>query len=120
MVNLNYGLFTKTSKNYYYFNRESWINPRHLQFLQFIGKLFAMSIINRDFYVCPSFSTLIYKMILGVKIEIEDLIFEFDEGQGILNVDKLREITDNYLFCQTFFYHDIRLNKNKKLKIDSS
>ena len=33
MVNLNYGLFTKTSKNYYFFNRESWINPRHLQFL---------------------------------------------------------------------------------------
>ena len=32
MVNLNYGLFVKTSNNFYYFNRESWINPRHLQF----------------------------------------------------------------------------------------
>jgi hypothetical protein len=33
MANLNYGIFMKTSKNYYFFNRESWINPRHLQFL---------------------------------------------------------------------------------------
>jgi hypothetical protein len=32
MVNLDYGLFLRTSKNYYFFSRESWINPRHLQF----------------------------------------------------------------------------------------
>jgi hypothetical protein len=46
MVNPNYGLFMKTSKNYYFFNRESWINPRHLQYYEFIGKIFASSIIN--------------------------------------------------------------------------
>ena len=80
MVNLNYGLFVKTSNNFYYFNRESWINPRHLQFFQFIGKLFALSIVRESFFLCPSFSILIYKMILGEEIEIEDIIEECDEG----------------------------------------
>lgn len=86
MVNLNYGLFSKASSNYYFFNRESWINPRHLQYFEFIGKLFALSIIRKNYFVSPSFSTVIYKMILGEKIEIEDLRSEFDEGEVITNV----------------------------------
>ena len=86
MVNLNYGLFVKTSKNYYYFNRESWINPIHLQFFEFIGKLFAMSIVRGEFFLGPCFSILIYKMILGEEILIEDIIEEFDEGEVMINV----------------------------------
>jgi hypothetical protein len=70
MVNLNYGLFMKTSKNYYYFNRESWVNPRHLQFFDFIGKLFALSIVRDGFLLGPSFSILLYKMLLGEKVEM--------------------------------------------------
>ena len=64
MVNLDYGLFAKSSKNYYFFNRESWINPRHLQFYEFIGKMFALSIIKPSYFVSPSFSIIVYKMIL--------------------------------------------------------
>ena len=89
MVN-NYGLFTKTLSNYYFFNRESWVNPRHLQYFEFIGKLFALALIRPDFFVVPSFSLVIYKMILGEKIEIKDLNSEFDEGEVITNVEKLR------------------------------
>ena len=90
MVNLNYGLFVKTSKNIYYFNRESWINPRHLQFFEFIGKLFAMSIVKKDLFICPSFSILLYKMLLGEPIEMKDIIDEFDEGEVIKNIEKMR------------------------------
>jgi hypothetical protein len=65
MVNLDYGLFSKTFKNYYFFNRESWINPRHLQFFEFIGKLFALSIFKEGYFLSPAFSIILYKMILN-------------------------------------------------------
>lgn len=86
MVNLDYGLFTKTAKNYYYFNRESWVNPRHLQFFEFIGKIFAMSIIYQSRQLVPSFSILLYKSLLREKIDIQDIIEEFDEGEVIKNL----------------------------------
>jgi hypothetical protein len=70
MVNLNYGLFVRTSKNYYYFNRESWINPRHLQFFEFIGKLFALSFMNKNYYLAPSFSTALYRAILSEPVKM--------------------------------------------------
>lgn len=91
MVDLDYGLFTKSSKNYYFFNRESWVNPRHLQFFEFIGKLFALSLVQRERYsLCPSFSIIIYKMILGQPISVDDLVEEFDQGLVISNLEKLR------------------------------
>jgi hypothetical protein len=65
MANLDYGLFVKSSSNFYFFNRESWVNPRHLQFLEFIGKLFALSLVNQNLYLAFSFSTAIYRAILG-------------------------------------------------------
>ena len=49
-----------------------------------------MALIRPDFFVVPSFSLVIYKMILGEKIEIKDLNSEFDEGEVITNVEKLR------------------------------
>jgi hypothetical protein len=117
MANLNYGIFMRTGKNYYFFNRESWINPRHLQFLEFIGKLFALAIINREFYLAPSFSILIYKMILGERIDIADIAKEFDEGEVIRNIEKLREYHDDSLFCESFVYEDKRLISNRNLEM---
>jgi membrane-anchored glycerophosphoryl diester phosphodiesterase (GDPDase) len=61
-----------------------------LQYFEFIGKLFALSLIKNDYFVAPSFSLVVYKMILGEKIKIEDLKSEFDEGEVITNVEKLR------------------------------
>ena len=120
MVNLNYGLFTKTSSNYYFFNRESWINPRHLQYFEFIGKLFALSLIKNDYFVAPSFSLVIYKMILGEEIEIQDLKSEFDEGEVITNVEKLRQITDDSMFWQSFVYEDKKLISKTKIDLPGS
>jgi hypothetical protein len=116
MVNLDYGLFTRTSKNYYFFNRESWVNPRHLQFFEFIGKLFALSCIKQGYFLSPSFSSVIYKMILEEKVEVEDLVEEFDEGEVIKNVEKLKEFTDDSMFWQTFIYEDVRMITDKPIK----
>ena len=41
-------------------------------------------------YVAPNFSILLYKMIVGEKIEIADIVKEFDEGEVITNIEKLR------------------------------
>ena len=119
MVN-NYGLFTKTLSNYYFFNRESWVNPRHLQYFEFIGKLFALSLIKNDYFVAPSFSLVIYKMILGEEIEIQDLKSEFDEGEVITNVEKLRQITDDSMFWQSFVYEDKKLISKTKIDLPGS
>lgn len=66
-------------------------------------------------YVAPSFSILLYKMIMGEKIEIADIVKEFDEGEVITNIEKLREYQDDSLFCETFTYEDKRLISNKNL-----
>jgi hypothetical protein len=65
MVNLNYALFKRTKNNYYFFNSESKVNPRHLQYFEFIGKLFGFSLAHKSIFVSPSFSIMLYKMILG-------------------------------------------------------
>ena len=70
MVNLDTGLFRLTDKNNYFFNRESYINPRHLQYFEFIGKLAALSLLRAEFTVSPSLSKILYKMILGETITI--------------------------------------------------
>lgn len=80
MVNLDYSLFSRNRKNYYFFSRESWINPRHLQFFEFIGKLVALSIINKSLFMAPSFSLAFYKIILGKTVTVTDLMDDFDEG----------------------------------------
>jgi len=116
MVNLDYGLFVKSSKNYYFFNRDSWINPRHLQYFEFIGKLFALSFIKKVYFLSPCFSTVIYKIILGEKIGVDDLLDEFDEGDVIKNVEKLRDFNDDSMFWQTFIYEDVRMISEKPIK----
>lgn len=70
MVNLDTGLFRLTDKNNYFFNRESYINPRHLQYFEFIGKLVANSLLRTEFTVSPSLSIILYKLILSETITI--------------------------------------------------
>lgn len=66
--------------------------------------------------MAPSFSLAIYKMILGQKIDIDDLIEEFDQGEVIKNLEKLRYFTDDSMFWQSFVYEDVRLVAGKRVK----
>jgi hypothetical protein len=103
MANLNYGIFVKISKNYY-FNCESWVNPQHLQFFEFIGKLFSLSIVHERFLIRSSFSILLIRMLLGEKILVRGIGNEFDEGEVIRNIEMMREYNDDSLFCVTFVF----------------
>lgn len=54
MVNLDYGLFNKSSKNYYHINPQSTsINVRDWQYLEFIGKIFAKAAIEKEYFINP-------------------------------------------------------------------
>ena len=65
VVNLDYLLFSRTPKNSYFFSRESFLNPRHLQYFEFVGKLFACALAKDSLFISPSFSLLLYKLLLS-------------------------------------------------------
>ena len=65
LVNLHYLLFSRMPKNYYFFSRESFLNPRHLQYFEFVGKLFAFALTDNSLFISPSFSLLLYKLLLS-------------------------------------------------------
>ena len=44
------------------------------------------------------------------------MIEEFDEGEAIKNVEKLRQFTDDSMFWQTFIFEDVRVITEKKIK----
>ena len=51
---------------------------------------------------------------------MQDIIDEFDEGEVVVNLQKMREYTDNSLFCQTFVYTDKRLVADKRETIKNT
>jgi hypothetical protein len=57
-----------TPQNYYHFAKQIGLNPRNLQYYEFIGKLFGKSIISKNYFVCPNFTLLLYKYLLDVPI----------------------------------------------------
>lgn len=79
MVDPINGLFKRTYHNHYFFNRESGANPRHLQYFEFIGTLVGYSLTKGSVFVSPSLSPIIYKMMLGEEVTIDDIIEDFKE-----------------------------------------
>lgn len=52
-----------------------------MQYFEFIGKLFGFSLAHNSIFVSPSFSIMLYKMILGEDITFEDIADESGYGQ---------------------------------------
>jgi len=74
MFDPSYGLFTYSTMDSYtlQINPSSYINPEHLSYFKFIGRVVGMAIFHRRFldaFFVPCF----YKMILGKKVTIADL-----------------------------------------------
>lgn len=74
MFDPSYGLFTYSTMDSYtlQINPSSYINPEHLSYFKFIGRVVGMAIFHRRFldaFFVPCF----YKMILGKKVTISDL-----------------------------------------------
>lgn len=72
MFNPDYALFTPVSANTYHPNRTSYINPEHLLFFKFIGKIIGKAIYDNCFLDCH-FTRAIYKRILGRNLSLKDM-----------------------------------------------
>ena len=74
MFNPTYCLFEYSSPNHYtlQINPYSGINPEHLLFFQFIGRVVGLAIFHQRF-VDAFFVVSFYKMLLNLPVNIEDM-----------------------------------------------
>ncbi|CUM53216.1 unnamed protein product [Debaryomyces tyrocola] len=74
MFNPDYALFTPVASDETTFhpNRTSYINPEHLSFFKFIGKIIGKAIFDNSFLDCH-FSRAVYKRILGKSVSLKDM-----------------------------------------------
>lgn len=74
MFNPDYALFTPVAadRTTFHPNRTSWVNPEHLSFFKFIGRIIGKAI--NDFKVLDChFSRAVYKKILGKAVSLKDM-----------------------------------------------
>jgi E3 ubiquitin-protein ligase HUWE1 len=72
MFNPNYSLFNLTSNGVtYYPNSQSFVNPDHLNFFKFIGRMIGKALFDGHLLECY-FSKPLYKMMVGQDITFED------------------------------------------------
>lgn len=74
MFNPDYALFlpVASDKTTFHPNRTSWVNPEHLSFFKFIGRVIGKAIYDNCFLDCH-FSRDVYKSILGRSVSLKDL-----------------------------------------------
>ncbi|EGW33462.1 E3 ubiquitin protein ligase TOM1 [Spathaspora passalidarum NRRL Y-27907] len=74
MFNPDYALFTPVvaDRTTFHPNRTSYINPEHLSFFKFIGRIIGKAIYDNCYLDCH-FSRAVYKQILGKKQSLKDM-----------------------------------------------
>ncbi|CAI5756548.1 unnamed protein product [Candida verbasci] len=74
MFNPDYALFTPvvSDETTFHPNRTSYINPEHLSFFKFIGRIIGKAIYDNCFLDCH-FSRAVYKRILGTQPSLKDM-----------------------------------------------
>jgi E3 ubiquitin-protein ligase HUWE1 len=74
MFNPDYALFTPVASDETTFhpNRTSYVNPEHLSFFKFIGRIIGKAIFDGSFLDCH-FSRAVYKRILGRPVSLKDM-----------------------------------------------
>jgi E3 ubiquitin-protein ligase HUWE1 len=74
MFNPDYALFTPVAAdiNTFHPNRTSFVNPEHLMFFKFIGRIIGKAIYDGRLLDCH-FSRAVYKKILGKPVSIKDM-----------------------------------------------
>ena len=73
MFNPDYSLFIMTSNGVsFYANSESYINPDHLNFFKFVGRMVGKAIFDGQLLECY-FARSLYKMMIGEELYFEDL-----------------------------------------------
>ncbi|KAI0294622.1 hypothetical protein B0F90DRAFT_1890995, partial [Multifurca ochricompacta] len=85
MFNPSYGLFEYSAHDNYtlQINPASGVNPEHLDYFKFIGRVLGLAIFHHRFldaYFVPGF----YKMVLGKKVNLKDLeAVDYDLHKGL-------------------------------------
>lgn len=74
MFNPDYALFLPiaSDKTTFHPNRTSWVNPEHLSFFKFVGRIIGKAIYDGCFLDCH-FTRDVYKSILGCKVSLKDV-----------------------------------------------
>ncbi|XP_015792584.1 E3 ubiquitin-protein ligase SMURF2-like [Tetranychus urticae] len=74
MLNPQYGLFQYTREDVYtlQINRDSSVNPDHLTYFHFVGRIIGMAIFHGH-YIDGGFTLPFYKMLLNKSINLEDI-----------------------------------------------
>ncbi|KAK6458615.1 E3 ubiquitin protein ligase TOM1 [Scheffersomyces xylosifermentans] len=74
MFNPDYALFTPVASDDTTFhpNRTSYINPEHLSFFKFIGRIIGKAIYDNSYLDCH-FSRAVYKRLLGRPVSLKDM-----------------------------------------------
>ena len=73
MFNPDYSLFSLTSNGVsYYANSQSYINPDHLNWFKFVGRMVGKAIFDGQLLECY-FARSLYKMMIGEELFFEDL-----------------------------------------------
>lgn len=74
MFNPDYALFIPVASDATTFhpNRTSYVNPEHLSFFKFIGKIIGKAIFDNCYLDCH-FSRAVYKRILGISVSLKDM-----------------------------------------------
>jgi len=97
MFNPSYGLFEYSAHDNYtlQINPASGVNPEHLDYFKFIGRILGLAIFHHRFvdaYFVPGF----YKLVLGKKMNIKDLeAIDYELYKGL-----------NWMLCVSLFWLD--------------
>jgi len=88
--NPNYSLFQYSNTNSYELeiNPMSGINPEHLNYFKFIGRIMGMAILHQQ-YLSVNFTLLFYKKLLNKSLELSDM--EFIDPEINKNIKWLQE-----------------------------
>lgn len=102
MFNPDYALFTPVASDETTFhpNRTSYINPEHLSFFKFIGRIIGKAIYDGSYLDCH-FSRAVYKRILGKQVSLKDMenldLEYFKSLMWMLENDITDVITEDFL-----------------------
>eukprot|EP01107_Rhizomastix_libera_P001094 TRINITY_DN11942_c0_g1_i1.p2 TRINITY_DN11942_c0_g1~~TRINITY_DN11942_c0_g1_i1.p2 ORF type:complete len:437 (-),score=83.02 TRINITY_DN11942_c0_g1_i1:1349-2548(-) len=97
MFNPNYALFTMSHDCTYQPNHSSWVNPEHLEYFEFIGRVVGMAIV-RGMSIDAHFTRSFYKHILGRPVGLRDMEAYDPQFHHSLCVILQEDVTDMDLY----------------------
>ena len=113
MFNRDYALFeTSSSGNTYQPSSKSYVNPDHLKYFKFVGRVVGKALSERE-NVDAFFTRSFYKLILGQELELNDLEEQDYELHRSMQYYRANPVTDEINF--TYISHKFGVDEVKEL-----